>query len=31
VMTAPDTTAVDQVFTTFSRQDALDELRKTAS
>jgi hypothetical protein len=31
VMTAPDTTAVDQVFTTFTRQDALDELRKTAS
>ncbi|HXB52676.1 MAG TPA: DUF2336 domain-containing protein [Rhizomicrobium sp.] len=31
VMTQPDTTAVDQVFTTFTRQDALDELRKTAS
>ncbi len=31
VMTAPDTAAVDQVFTTFTRQDALDELRKTAS
>ena len=31
VMTAPDTAAVDMVFTDLTRQAAMDELRKTAS